>query len=105
MPQIIQELITDSRIVVSIDNAKILNKNLSVDKLNVMPLHSKNYVSLFRWNSLLLKRFCRLVLRCHAYEISNIVPGTFQKFRQSCRRQRFLMDKNVGCCKGYRNNR
>jgi len=46
MPQIREELITDSRIVVSIDNAKMLNKNLSVDKVNVMLLYGKNYVSL-----------------------------------------------------------
>ncbi len=46
MPQIRQELITDSRIVVSIDDAKMLNKNLSVDKVNVMLLYGKNYVSL-----------------------------------------------------------
>lgn len=46
MPQIRQELITDSRIVVSVDNAKMLNKNLSVDKVDVMLLYGKNYVSL-----------------------------------------------------------
>lgn len=46
MPQIRQELITNSRIVVSIDNAKILNKNLPVDKVNVMLLSGKNYSSL-----------------------------------------------------------
>ena len=46
MPQIREKLITDSRIVVSIDNAKMLNKNLSVNKVDVMLLYGKNYLSL-----------------------------------------------------------